>query len=154
MSETNFLLSVEDLTVSFDGFKAVDSLNLYVEKDELRVIIGPNGAGKTTLLDMICGKTRPTAGSIKFRNHELVGVPPLRTYDDVAALGAEVKRRGFKALKTNILPFDGEKLTNFGPGFGRIVADLIQGNAVGHDMGRFRLSRFSDGSALKLGPAL
>ncbi|MGN6534781.1 MAG: NAD(P)/FAD-dependent oxidoreductase [Mesorhizobium sp.] len=41
-----------------------------------------------------------------------------------------------------------------GPGFGRIVADLIQGNAVGHDMGRFRLSRFSDGSALKLGPAL
>jgi urea transport system ATP-binding protein len=74
MSETNFLLSVEDLTVSFDGFKAVDSLNLYVEKDELRVIIGPNGAGKTTLLDMICGKTRPTAGSIKFRNHELVGM--------------------------------------------------------------------------------
>ena len=74
MSETNFLLAVEDLTVSFDGFKAVDSLNLYVEKDELRVIIGPNGAGKTTLLDMICGKTRPTAGSIKFRNHELVGM--------------------------------------------------------------------------------
>jgi galactonate dehydratase len=53
------------------------------------------------------------------RNHELVGVPPLRTYDDISALGAEVKRRGFKALKTNILPFDGEKLTNFGPGFGR-----------------------------------
>ena len=58
-------------------------------------------------------------GSYRVRNHELVGVPPLRTYDDVAALGAEVKRRGFKALKTNILPFDGEKLTNFGPGFGR-----------------------------------
>jgi urea transport system ATP-binding protein len=74
VSNTNFLLAVEDLTVSFDGFKAVDSLNLYVEKDELRVIIGPNGAGKTTLLDMICGKTRPTAGSIKFRNHELVGM--------------------------------------------------------------------------------
>jgi urea transport system ATP-binding protein len=73
-SNTNFLLSIEDLTVSFDGFKAVDSLNLYVEKDELRVIIGPNGAGKTTLLDMICGKTRPTAGSIKFHNHELVGM--------------------------------------------------------------------------------
>jgi ABC-type multidrug transport system fused ATPase/permease subunit len=44
----SFLLSIEDLTVSFDGFKAVDALNLYVEKDELRVIIGPNGAGKTT----------------------------------------------------------------------------------------------------------
>ena len=55
-------------------------------------------------------------GSYRVRNHELVGVPPLRTYDDVAALGAEVKRRGFKALKTNILPFDGEKLIEFRPG--------------------------------------
>jgi len=58
-------------------------------------------------------------GSYRVRNHELVGVKPLRTYDDIAALGAEVKRRGFKALKTNILPFDGEKLVGFGPGFGR-----------------------------------
>ena len=58
-------------------------------------------------------------GSYRVRNHELVGAPPLRTYGDVAALAAEVKCRGFKALKTNILPFDGEKLTNFGPGFGR-----------------------------------
>jgi urea transport system ATP-binding protein len=73
-SNTDFLLAIEDLTVSFDGFKAVDSLNLYIEKDELRVIIGPNGAGKTTVLDMICGKTRPTAGSIKFKNHELIGM--------------------------------------------------------------------------------
>jgi urea transport system ATP-binding protein len=73
-SNTSFLLSIEDLTVSFDGFKAVEGLNLYVEKNELRVIIGPNGAGKTTVLDMICGKTRPTEGSIKFKNHELVGL--------------------------------------------------------------------------------
>ncbi len=73
-SNTDFLLAIEDLTVSFDGFKAVDSLNLYIEKDELRVIIGPNGAGKTTVLDMICGKTRPTGGSIKFKNRELIGM--------------------------------------------------------------------------------
>jgi urea transport system ATP-binding protein len=73
-SSTTFHLSIEDLTVSFDGFKAVDSLNLYMEKDELRVIIGPNGAGKTTVLDMICGKTRPTYGSIKFRDKELIGM--------------------------------------------------------------------------------
>ncbi len=73
-SNTDFLLAIEDLTVSFDGFKAVDSLNLYVEKDELRVIIGPNGAGKTTVLDMICGKTKPTSGSIRFNNRELVGM--------------------------------------------------------------------------------
>ncbi len=65
------ILQVEDLTVSFDGFKAVDALNFYVEKDELRVVIGPNGAGKTTLLDMICGKTKPTNGSVKFKRLEL-----------------------------------------------------------------------------------
>ena len=73
-SNTSFLLGIEDLTVSFDGFKAVDSLNLYIESNELRVIIGPNGAGKTTVLDMICGKTRPTDGSVKFFNRELVGL--------------------------------------------------------------------------------
>ena len=71
MSITDFTLAIEDLTVSFDGFKAVDSLNLYVDKDELRVVIGPNGAGKTTVLDLICGKTKATEGSIKFKNKEL-----------------------------------------------------------------------------------
>ena len=71
MSNTDFALAVEDLTVSFDGFKAIDALTLYVDKNELRVIIGPNGAGKTTLLDLICGKTRATGGSIKFKNEEL-----------------------------------------------------------------------------------
>ncbi|MEH6567246.1 MAG: urea ABC transporter ATP-binding protein UrtD [Halopseudomonas sp.] len=65
------LLAIEDLTVSFDGFKAVDGLNLYVERNEVRVVIGPNGAGKTTLLDLICGKTKASAGSIKFKETEL-----------------------------------------------------------------------------------
>jgi len=65
------VLDVSDLTVSFDGFKAVDGLSLRVEKDELRCVIGPNGAGKTTLLDMICGKTKPSHGSIKFKDLEL-----------------------------------------------------------------------------------
>ncbi|MFD1331880.1 urea ABC transporter ATP-binding protein UrtD [Methylopila musalis] len=67
----NFLLSVEGLTVSFDGFKAVNDLSFYVDENEIRVIIGPNGAGKTTVLDLICGKTRSTAGSIRFREKEL-----------------------------------------------------------------------------------
>ncbi|MEO8037574.1 MAG: urea ABC transporter ATP-binding protein UrtD [Betaproteobacteria bacterium] len=78
MSNTNFVLAVEDLTVSFDGFKAIDDLNLYVDKGELRVIIGPNGAGKTTLLDLICGKTRASKGSIKFRNQEMTKMPEHR----------------------------------------------------------------------------
>ena len=71
MSNTDFALAVEDLTVSFDGFKAIDALTLYIDKNELRVIIGPNGAGKTTLLDLICGRTKAGGGSIKFKNTEL-----------------------------------------------------------------------------------
>jgi urea transport system ATP-binding protein len=71
MSNTDFALAVEDLTVAFDGFKAIDGLTLYVDRNELRVIIGPNGAGKTTLLDLICGKTRSGGGSIKFNNTEI-----------------------------------------------------------------------------------
>jgi urea transport system ATP-binding protein len=71
MSNTDFVLSIEDLTVSFDGFKAVDNLTMYIDKNELRVVIGPNGAGKTTVLDLICGKTKSTSGSIKFMNKEL-----------------------------------------------------------------------------------
>jgi urea transport system ATP-binding protein len=71
---SGLILSVEDLTVSFDGFKAVDGLNFYVEEEELRVVIGPNGAGKTTLLDMICGKTKPSSGSIKFKNRQLTSM--------------------------------------------------------------------------------
>jgi urea transport system ATP-binding protein len=68
------ILDVSGLSVSFDGFKAVDSLDFSVEESELRCVIGPNGAGKTTLLDMICGKTRPSAGSIRFRGRELTGM--------------------------------------------------------------------------------
>ena len=67
----DFLLAVEALTVSFDGFKAVNDLSLYVDESEIRVIIGPNGAGKTTVLDLICGKTKATSGSIRFRGKEL-----------------------------------------------------------------------------------
>jgi len=70
-SNTNFTLAIEELTVSFDGFKAVDNLNFYLDQNELHVIIGPNGAGKTTVLDLICGKTKASSGSIKFLNKEL-----------------------------------------------------------------------------------
>ena len=70
-SSTDFLLALENVSVSFDGFKAVNELNLYIDKGELRVIIGPNGAGKTTVLDLICGRTKLTEGSIKFKNEEI-----------------------------------------------------------------------------------
>jgi urea transport system ATP-binding protein len=60
------ILYLEGLTVSFDGFKALNELTLYVEPGELRCIIGPNGAGKTTMMDVITGKTRPDAGTVWF----------------------------------------------------------------------------------------
>jgi urea transport system ATP-binding protein len=60
------ILYLEDITVSFDGFKALNALTLYIETGELRCIIGPNGAGKTTMMDVITGKTRPDSGSAWF----------------------------------------------------------------------------------------
>jgi urea transport system ATP-binding protein len=75
MSVGSYLLQVEGLTVAFDGFKAIDDLSLYVDRNELRAVIGPNGAGKTTLLDLISGRTRPSSGKVVFKDSELTGLP-------------------------------------------------------------------------------
>jgi urea transport system ATP-binding protein len=72
-TKKEFVLEVEDLGVSFDGFKAVDGFNFYLDRNSVHVIIGPNGAGKTTVLDLICGKTRATTGRIRFKDKELRG---------------------------------------------------------------------------------
>ena len=78
------LLYIENVTVSFDGFKALDDLSLYVDDGALHCIIGPNGAGKTTLLDVITGKTRPDSGKITFGQwSELIG----RREDQIARMG-------------------------------------------------------------------
>ena len=82
-SSTDFLLALENVSVSFDGFKAVNGLNLYIDKGELRVIIGPNGAGKTTVLDLICGRTKVSEGSIKFKDQEITG----RKEQEIVRLG-------------------------------------------------------------------
>ena len=60
------ILYIENVTVSFDGFKALNDLNLYIDDGELRCIIGPNGAGKTTMMDVVTGKTRPDEGTVYF----------------------------------------------------------------------------------------
>jgi urea transport system ATP-binding protein len=66
------ILYLEDVTVSFDGFRALNKLSLDISVGELRCIIGPNGAGKTTMMDVITGKTRPTSGSAWFgQRHDL-----------------------------------------------------------------------------------
>jgi ABC-type uncharacterized transport system ATPase subunit len=60
------VLYMEDVSVSFDGFKAINNLNFYVNAGELRCLIGPNGAGKTTMMDIVTGKTRPDTGTCWF----------------------------------------------------------------------------------------
>jgi urea transport system ATP-binding protein len=61
-----FILSLEDVQKTFDGFKAISNLNFYMDKGELRTVIGPNGAGKSTMMDLITGRTRPDKGTIEF----------------------------------------------------------------------------------------
>ncbi len=78
------ILYVEDVSVSFDGFKALNNLNLYIDDGELRCLIGANGAGKTTLMDVITGKTQPDQGRVFFgQTIDLLN----RTEADIAALG-------------------------------------------------------------------
>jgi urea transport system ATP-binding protein len=74
------VLWIEELTVSFGGFKALDDLTMTVDKGELRCIIGPNGAGKTTLMDVITGRTRPTKGAVylESRSYEVTTLPEWR----------------------------------------------------------------------------
>jgi urea transport system ATP-binding protein len=65
------ILTTENLTMDFDGFKAIDNLNFSMAPGELRVVIGPNGAGKTTFLDLITGKIKPTAGQVLFKGKNI-----------------------------------------------------------------------------------
>ena len=70
---TSALLYLNGITVSFDGFKALNELSFVIEPGEMRAIIGPNGAGKTTMMDVVTGKTRPDAGDVYFQegNYDL-----------------------------------------------------------------------------------
>ena len=66
MSRSNTILYLDGVSVSFDGFRAINNLSLVLDKGEMRAIIGPNGAGKTTMMDIITGKTRPDSGEVFF----------------------------------------------------------------------------------------
>src|ERR1700754_1680339 len=78
MSE-NSLLYLDGITVSFDGFRALNALSLVIDRGEMRAIIGPNGAGKTTMMDVITGKTRPDDGTASFAGtHDLTRLDEAR----------------------------------------------------------------------------
>lgn len=76
------LLAAEGLTRSFDGFKAINDLNFYLDEGELRTVIGPNGAGKTTFLDLITGRTKPDVGTLKWDDgkHDLLKMNEYEIY--------------------------------------------------------------------------
>jgi urea transport system ATP-binding protein len=82
LSRKPFLLAAEGLTRSFDGFKAINDLNFYLDEGELRTVIGPNGAGKTTFLDLITGRTKPDIGSLKWDDgqHDLLKMSEYEIY--------------------------------------------------------------------------
>ncbi len=105
------VLYLDGVSVSFDGFKALNNLSLTIEKGEMRAIIGPNGAGKTTMMDVITGKTRPDEGIITFNTSANKGSQSTTDYDltqydeaDVANLGV-----GRKFQKPSVI----ESLTIF-----------------------------------------
>jgi urea transport system ATP-binding protein len=103
------ILRVEKVTVSFDGFRALDDLTLSLEAGELRCIVGPNGAGKTTLMDVITGKTRPDVGTVHF-----AGVDVTRMSEhEIVALGI-----GRKFQRPTVFPghtvFENLELTTAG----------------------------------------
>lgn len=76
----DYLLTAEGVTKSFDGFKAINDLNFYLDKGELRTIIGPNGAGKSTFLDLITGRTRPDVGKIEYKGTPLTKLKEYEIY--------------------------------------------------------------------------
>jgi urea transport system ATP-binding protein len=84
MSKSNTILYLDGVSVSFDGFRAINNLSLVLDKGEMRAIIGPNGAGKTTMMDIITGKTRPDEGEVFFD-----GTIDLTRHDeaDIAMMG-------------------------------------------------------------------
>ncbi len=88
---TSALLYLSGVTVSFDGFKALNNLSLLIEPGEMRAIIGPNGAGKTTMMDVITGKTRPTAGTAFFG--QTIDLTKMTEYDIAhAGIGRKFQR--------------------------------------------------------------
>jgi ABC-type branched-subunit amino acid transport system ATPase component len=90
------LLELTDVSLAFDGVRAVQHVSASVEAGQIVALIGPNGAGKTTLLNLLCGTLAPDAGSIRFREREVTGWPPhrlaglgmARTFQNLALFGA------------------------------------------------------------------
>jgi urea transport system ATP-binding protein len=118
------LLYLDGVTVSFDGFKALNGLSFLVERGEIRSIIGPNGAGKTTMMDVITGKTRPDSGTVLFD-----GINDLTRLDEAAIANLGIGRKFQKpTVFENLTVFDNLELAQDCPrGIGRTLLARLGG---------------------------
>ena len=141
---TGALLYLNGVTVSFDGFKALNDLSLVVEEGELRTIIGPNGAGKTTMMDVVTGKTRPDSGDIFFR-----GMADLSRLDEAEIANLGIGRKFQRpTVFENLTVFDNLELALAGSRgtwralFARVTTE--RRDRIGAALARIGLTEQSD----------
>jgi urea transport system ATP-binding protein len=116
------LLYLDGVTVSFDGFKALNDLSFVVGRGEIRSVIGPNGAGKTTMMDVITGKTRPDSGKVFFD-----GSHDLTRLDETSIANLGIGRKFQKpTVFENLSVFENLELAQAGPrGMGRTLLSTL-----------------------------
>jgi len=143
-ASTAAILYLDGVSVSFDGFKALNALSLYVEPGELRAIIGPNGAGKTTMMDVVTGKTRPDAGTVLFE-----GKVDLSRHDEAAIAAMGIGRKFQKptvferhSVRDNLLLALAGQRTPFATLFGR--TGRSEGARLEHVLETIRLTAEAD----------
>src|SRR2546422_5790567 len=127
---TTALLYLDGVTVSFDGFRALNNLSFTIEPGEMRAVIGPNGAGKTTMMDVVTGKTRPDTGDVYFdgsydlsrldeteiallgigRKFQKPTVFDMHTVEDNIGLALKADRRRRKALFWHATPEEASRI--------------------------------------------
>ena len=125
----NAIIYLEDVTVSYDGFKALSRLNFFMDRRELRVVIGPNGAGKTTLLDVISGRVKPEHGRVIFgRNTDLTTM----SENQIAALGIGRKFQT-PSVFVNLTVWENVELSLRRPSKGVLATLIGRDTAEAHD---------------------
>jgi len=150
MSMTSSLLYLDGVTVSFDGFRALNNLSLVLQEGEMRAIIGPNGAGKTTMMDCITGKTRPDEGTILFD-----GTLDLTQLDEAAIASQGIGRKFQKptvfenhTVRTNIALALKESRSPFHLLLSRL--DSAQNHSIDEVLDTIRLSHLQTETAANL----
>jgi urea transport system ATP-binding protein len=142
---TDGIVYLEDVTVSYEGFTALDRLNFFMDRRELRVVIGPNGAGKTTLLDVISGRVKPVRGRVIFgRSTDLT----VMAENQIAALGVGRKFQT-PSVFVNLTVWENVELSLRRPSKGVLATLLVRDTAEAR--GRIAATLDTVGLAAKAG---